>query len=167
VPKHRNIQTLYTLCHFGVSHFGISGLASTRFFPLNIPGAETLKHRISSALLSFWGLVSRDSVTNRYKGTDPWVSQVPKHRNIQTLDTLWDFRTGEYKRLALRYLGYQNTETPYLICSIIISGSHKSRFREMRRYEVSYLGFPRVKTPNHISSKLTSWFHKSRFRYVK
>jgi hypothetical protein len=77
VPKHRNIQTLDTLCHFGVSQVGISGLASTRDLPLDIPGAETPKHQISSTLLSFRGLASRD------------------------------FGTGEYKRLALRYPGCQ------------------------------------------------------------
>jgi hypothetical protein len=87
--------------------------------------------------MSFWGFVSRD------------------------------LGIGKYKRLALRYPECRNTETPYLICSIIILGSRKSGFQDMRRHEVSHLGFLGAETPNHISPKLTSRFRKSRFHDVR
>jgi hypothetical protein len=60
-----------------------------------------------------------------------------------------DFGTGEYKRLALRYPGCRNTETPYLIRAIIISGFHKSGFRDWRLQENLPLGILGVETPKH------------------
>jgi hypothetical protein len=211
VPKHRNTKTLITLHYSGVSQVGISGLASTRDLPLDIPGAETPKHHISSTLLSFRGFASQDFGTWRVQGNLPLgipgaetlkhqdsitlhysgVSQVrisglastrdlpldipgvetPKHHissaiiipgfrksgfqdwrvqgnlplgilGAETLKhqdssqaiifrgfTSQDFGTGEYKRLAFRYPGCRNTETPYLIRAIIILGFHKSGFR--------------------------------------
>jgi hypothetical protein len=53
-----------------------------------------------------------------------------------------DFGTGEYKRLALRYPGCRNTETPYLIRAIIISGFRKSGFRDYAITRGLRLRFP-------------------------
>jgi hypothetical protein len=78
---------------------------------LGFPGAETPKPVFIAKLIL--GFTSRDFATGEYKGTDPWVSRVSKHRNIQTLDTLCHFgisqASGEYKRLAFRYPRCRNT----------------------------------------------------------
>ena len=94
VSKHQK-PNLHTLSHIGISQVGNSGLACTRDLPLDIPGVEIPRHQDLSTLLLFRGFTSQGFVTGEYKGTDPWVSRVTKHRNIQTLDTLCHFRVSQ------------------------------------------------------------------------
>jgi hypothetical protein len=76
-----------TISFWGFRKWRFLGLAITRDLPLDIPGAETPKHHVSSALLSFWvsqieisGLVStRDSPL------DISGAETPKHHVSSTL----------------------------------------------------------------------------------
>jgi hypothetical protein len=79
-------------------------MASTRRLSLGYPGyrnAETLKPIHAKP---FRGFSYQDFKTSKYKETDPWDSQVPKHRNTKLKSRytisgflLSDFATGEYK----------------------------------------------------------------------
>jgi hypothetical protein len=92
VPKHRK-PNLHALGRIGISQAENSGLASTSDFTIDIPGVEIPRHQeLSPLLLLFLGLSSQGFMTGKYKGTNPWVSRVSKHRNIQTLDTLCHFK---------------------------------------------------------------------------
>jgi hypothetical protein len=72
------------------------------------------------------------------------------------------------RKLTVRYPGCRNTEAPYLIRAIIISGFRMPGFRDMRRQEVSHLGFPGAETPKPVFiSKLISGFLLSGFRVIK
>jgi hypothetical protein len=71
------------------------------------------------------------------------------------------------RKLTIRCPGCRNTEAPYLIRAIIISGFRMSGFRDMRRQEVSHLGFPGAETPKPVFiSKLISGFLLS-FHVIK
>ena len=96
-PKYKllNLCIYFGISPIGISRVGNSGLACTRDLLLDLSGVEIPRHQDLSTLLLFQGFTSRGFVTGEYKGTDPWVSRVPKHRNIQTLDTLCHFGVSQ------------------------------------------------------------------------
>jgi hypothetical protein len=154
IPRHQDLSTL--LLFQGYASRGFVICADRR--SLTYVSREPKPLRLYSSLSSFRGFSSQDFATGKYKGTDPWVSCVPKHRNIQTLDALCCFGVSQVRISGLAStrdlsLDISSAETPYLIHGIIISGSCKSGFGDWRLQENLPVGIPGAETPKHPNSR--------------
>jgi hypothetical protein len=69
-------------------------------------------------------------------------------------------RCAKTRGLAPGFLRSRNSEAH--IYTKLISGFHKSGFRDVRRQEVSHLGFPGVETSNPIYTLSSFWGFTSR-----
>jgi len=104
--------------YFGVSQVRISRLANTRKLTLGFPGCQNIETPRLIHARPFWGLILRGFATGEYKGTYPWISQVPKHRKTKTYPRYTYSRVSQVgishlantRKLTLGFLGCQNTE---------------------------------------------------------
>jgi hypothetical protein len=102
---------------FRVSHSGISRLANKRELALGFPGCRNVETPKPIHAKPFQGFTYRDFATGEYKGTCPWVSWVPKHQNLFTLNHfgvshIGISRLANTRELALGFPRCRNDKTP-------------------------------------------------------
>jgi hypothetical protein len=140
---------------FRVSHTGRRGVHTLRF-----PGCRNTETHISTKLIS--GFRKSGFRDMRRQEVSHLSSQEPKLRSLSTLLSSFrgfanrDFAICEDRGLTLA-LEFPGAETPKPIHSAqLISGFHKSGFRDMRRQEVSHLSSQEPKLRS-LSTLLSSF----------
>jgi hypothetical protein len=85
---------------------------NTRELALGFPGCRNAETPKPIHITPFRGFAYQDFVTGKYKETYPWVSQVPKHQNLFTLNHFGISQLANTRELALGFSGSRNSETP-------------------------------------------------------